>query len=245
MISSEVPCEDVRACLSAGDGIDFDQATGVISADLSEQAGNKLSIADDGGLFVPTGAATVSVGCGLTGDGSGSAPVTVNTGTWPYPCAPEDSGGIVACDANGVLRSEPRGQLNYFQLSETRNYNNVRVPTANSATAATFSLSITNPDTCRRAVVLVEREVDVDFNLPAGAGAAYGHDGDQMYYMRNTGSSAMNDVHTQTTKLYRYSAALTPGAAATINLPINIERGSGNATYNRIQVLLRAILISL
>ncbi|WP_327346008.1 hypothetical protein [Streptomyces europaeiscabiei] len=244
VVSALVECDDVRPCISAGDGIDYDQATGVITADLSGQAGNNLAIGPDGGLFVPTGAATVTAGCGLTGDGSGGAPLTVVTGAWPYACDPEDAGGVIVCGTDGVLRGEPRGQVNYFQISESRQYADLTVPSADTV-VDTFSLDITNPDLCRSAVVLVEREVDVDFDLPAGAGAGYGHDGDDMYYTRNTGSSAMTNVHTQTTKLYRFSASLAPGAATTVNLPINMSRGSGAATYDRIQVFLRAILISL
>lgn len=244
VVSTDVPCEDVRSCLSAGDGIDFDQGTGVISAGLSAQPGNNLTVGPDGGLLVPTAGSTVAVGCGLTGDGSGSAPVELNTGAWPYPCPPEDAGGVIVCDANGQLRGEPRGQINYVQAQETRTYADLAVP--NSLTVVdTFSLPITNEDQCRPAVVLVEREVDVDFVLPAGAGASYGHDTDQMAYTRNTGSSTITDWHVQTTKVYQAMAALAPGAAAVVQLPVTMDRGSGGATYNRIQTFIRAILISL
>ncbi len=244
VISAEVPCEDVRGCLSAGPGINLDPATGEISADLSEEAGNNLVVGPDGGLLVPTAGGAVLAGCGLTGDGSGSAPLAVATGTWPYACAPEVAGGVIVCGSDGVLRGEPRGQVNFAQLSETRAYNDLTVP--NEITVVdTFTLNITNPDQCRPAAVFVEREVDVDFVLPAGAGAAYGHDTDQMYYMRNTGSSTMTDVHTQTTKLYQALTALAPGAGAVVQLPVSMDRGSGGATYNRVQVFIRAILISL
>ncbi|NBM15780.1 hypothetical protein [Streptomyces sp. GC420] len=244
VISTEVTCDQVRPCLSAGAGATYDPATGVISADLSGQAGNNLTIAPDGGLFVPTGSATVTAGCGLTGDGSGGAPLAVATGTWPYPCDPDAAGGVIVCGADGVLRGEPRGQVNYVQLSESRTYADLAVP-ADLTVVDTFTLNVTNPDQCRPAMVLVEREVDVDFILPAGAGASYGHDTDQMYYMRNTGSSTMTDVHTQTTKLYQAVSALAPGAGAVIQLPVTMDRGSGGATYNRIQAFIRAILISL
>ncbi|WP_306932318.1 hypothetical protein [Streptomyces luteogriseus] len=91
----------------------------------------------------------------------------------------------------------------------------------------------------------MEREVEVDFILPAGAGAAYAQDTDQMYYVRNSGSSTITDAHTQTTKLYQALTPLAPGAGAVIQLPITLDRGSAGATYNRIQVFIRAILISL
>lgn len=108
VISTDIGCEQVRPCLSAGDGIAYDPATGVIEANVSGQAGNNLAVQPDGSLFVPTGAATVTTGCGLVGDGSGSAPLTVDTGTWPHAVPVETYGGVVACDGTGELRSEPR-----------------------------------------------------------------------------------------------------------------------------------------
>ncbi|WP_309317371.1 hypothetical protein [Streptomyces salinarius] len=244
VVSAEVSCEDVRGCLSAGPGITFDQGTGEIAANVSGQAGNNLAIGPDGGLLVPTAGGAVLAGCGLTGDGTGSAPLTAATGTWPYACDPDTVGGVVVCGTDGVLRGEPRGQVNFFQMQETRTYEDVAVP-SDLIVVDTFTLDITNPDQCRPAMVLVEREVDVDFVLPVGAGASYGQDTDQMYYLRNTGSSTINDAHTQTTKLYQALTALAPGAAAVVQLPITMDRGSGGATYNRIQAFLRAILISL
>ncbi|MDI9829676.1 hypothetical protein [Streptomyces sp. KAU_LT] len=243
VVSAEVTCDEVRGCLSAGPGVDYDAVGGVIGAQVSAQPGNNLTLGPDG-LYVPTGSATVNTGCGLNGDGSGGSPLAVAVGSWPYGCDPAVAGGVVVCDAGGVLRGEPRGQINYFQISETRAYADLAVPSGDT-TVDTFTLDITNPDPCRSAFVLVEREVDVDFVLPAGAGAAYGHDGDDMFYTRNTGSSTITDAHTQTTKVYRHSAALAPGAGATVSLPVTMSRGSGGATYNRIQVFIRAVLISL
>lgn len=243
VVSAVTDCAEVRACLSAGPGVNFDESTGVISADVSSTPGNNLVI-DDDGLFVPTGAATVTTGCGITGDGSASAPVTANTGNWPYPCAVETFGGVVACDADGVLRSEPRGKVSFRSFGENRTYNNRTVPST-EATVATFTTTFTNPDTCRPALVLTEREVDVSFNLPAGAAAAYGQDTDEMYYLKNTGSSSMTSVHTQTTKLLQQSASLAAGATLTVNFTVTLDRGAGGATYNRIQVAIRALMISL
>ncbi|MFZ4266623.1 hypothetical protein, partial [Streptomyces arboris] len=81
-------CEQVRGCLSAGDGAAYDEATGVISARPSTDAGNSLAFGMDGGLLVP--AAELVVGCGLIGDGTAGAPLVVDPAAgqeaWPWPC---------------------------------------------------------------------------------------------------------------------------------------------------------------
>lgn len=73
-----VECGDVRGCLSGGDGIDVDAATGVISIDLSEQVGNAATIAGDGGLFVSAGAVSCDDvrPCLSAGDGIDYNPAT-------------------------------------------------------------------------------------------------------------------------------------------------------------------------
>ncbi|WPR52860.1 hypothetical protein SJI45_19175 [Streptomyces sp. S399] len=244
--AAEVSCDDVRPCISAGDGAAYDPATGVVSARPSTDAGNNLAIGPDGGLYVPTGAATVTTGCGLTGDGSGAAPVEVATGEWPYACDVDTAGTVIACDSTGVLRGEPRGRVSFTSYSETRDYDDLEVPAGVTPTDVDtpFTLDVTNPDPCLPAIVLVEREADVDFDLPVGAGAGYAMDTDEMVYLRNTGTTAINDTHVQTTKLYQHTLALAPGATATINFPIRLSRGTGGATYNRIQAYIRALLIS-
>jgi hypothetical protein len=299
-----VECADVRGCLSAGDGIDYDPATGVIAADISGDAGNTLVVGTDGGLMVPpsagggatalevtdtpsvnltltgTGAAgdpydvsaavllsadannraafgsdgalyvppadPLSVGaCGLTGDGSAASPLAAAVGTWPYPCSIDALGGVVACDSTGQLRSEPRGQVSFFSFTEARDYANEPVPAGFDQPGDSFATSVTNPDPCRPALLLIEREADVDFILPAGAGAAYGHSTDEVYYTRNTGTTTINDAHTQTSKVFALGALLAPGATTPLTFDVTVGRGSGGATWNRIQVFIRALLISL
>jgi hypothetical protein len=243
VVSADVPCADVRGCLSAGPGINLDQATGEISADVSGQAGNNLVVGPDG-LFVPTAGGSVLTGCGLTGNGSGSAPVTANTGAWPYPCSVDTFGGVVACDSQGRLRSEPRGKVSFASYFDERDYADIPVPASQNALIGSFSVNITNPDTCRPALVLTEREVDVYLVLPAGAGAGTGQAGDEMFYLRNTGSSSMVGVHSQSTKLFN-EAALGPGATMPITLEATAGRGSGGAYYYRANFILRALIISL
>ncbi|MYX39054.1 hypothetical protein GTY85_37650 [Streptomyces sp. SID8377] len=240
-----VECADVRGCISAEGGAAYDPATGIITADLSTDAGNQLALGGDGGLFVPPAAApAVQTACGITGDGSAGAPLTAATAAWPYPCDVDALGGVISCGTDGVLRGEPRTQVSFFNFTESRTYADLTVPAGFDNVVDTFSTTFTNPDTCRPAMLLVERELDVDFNLPAGAGAAYGQDTDEVYYTRNAGSSTINDSHVQTTKLYLHTTNVPPGGTATVNFPVTLGRGSGGATYNRIQVFLRGLMIS-
>ncbi|MFC8332710.1 hypothetical protein, partial [Streptomyces olivaceus] len=80
-------CEQVRGCLSAGDGIAYDPATGEIAARPSTDAGNALSFGTDGGLLVPAGGGeptalqagdTDTVDATLTGTGTAADPFVVS-----------------------------------------------------------------------------------------------------------------------------------------------------------------------
>lgn len=215
-----VTCDQVRPCLSAGPGIEYDPATGIIAAPPAD----------------------LVTGCGLTGAGTDGSPLAAATGAWPYECPIDAIGGVVACDSAGVLRSEPRGFVAAYSYTETRTYTNLAVPAGFDQLADTFTTTVTNPG-CRPALVWLEREVDVDFDLPAGAGAAYGHGGDEVAYHRNTGSSVEQDFHVQTTKSFGLADTLLVGETRPLPFEITLGRGSGGATYNRIQIFIRVLLI--
>ncbi len=240
---AETDCTTVRQCLSEGDGIDYNPATGVISARASTDPGNNVTFGGDGGLFVPTGAATVSVDCGLDGDGSAGDPLVVRTGTWPFPCPLDANAGQTYCDSTGVLRSEPRGMAAFQQDQQILNFANVAVPAAQDTPVTTHDLNIINPDPCRPAFVMIEGEVDADFNLPANSGAALGISTDEMSYHANNGATTILDIHTQGTKVV--NATIPAGGALLFSLSITMGRGSGGATYNRIQSFLRAFVFVL
>ncbi|WTW95395.1 hypothetical protein OG216_19325 [Streptomycetaceae bacterium NBC_01309] len=84
-----VECAGVLDCISAGDGASYNTTTGEVEARLSTDAGNTVIFGADGGLYVPTPDLPV-VGCGLTGDGTTSAPITVvpeaGQEAWPWAC---------------------------------------------------------------------------------------------------------------------------------------------------------------
>ncbi|MYR61130.1 hypothetical protein GTY54_34535 [Streptomyces sp. SID625] len=244
-ISAEVPCSTVRGCLSGGQGINYDKSTGVIAAKVSAQSGNNLSIGPDGGLVVPTAGGQIVTGCGLTGNGAAASPVKANTQTWPYACSVDTAAGGVYCDSQGRLRSEPRGKISFTTYSDSRDYNDITLPAAQNTVLDTFSVNITNPDQCRPAMVITEREVDVWLVLPAGAAGGTGQQSDEMFYMRNSGTSTMVGVHAQSCKVYSDTASLAPGATMPISLMATGGRGAGGAYYYSIVFILRALIISL
>jgi hypothetical protein len=237
-----VECADVRGCLSGGDGIDYDPATGEIAAQISADAGNAMALGGDGGLYAPAPAAPETA-CGLTGDGSAADPLAAAVGTWAYGCDVDTYAGQVYCDTTGQLRSEPPSQATYTQDSLNQSYTPTAVPTGFDNVIETRTLSITNPDPCRPAFVVCEVEVDVDFDLVPGAAAAAGITTDEMQYFHNTGSATQQDVHCQVTKVYNRTIA--PGATLVEPLAITMGRGAGGATYNRIQSFMRAFVFNL
>ncbi|MFC7791418.1 hypothetical protein [Streptomyces cinereoruber] len=67
-------CEQVRSCITAGDGASYSAVTGEVEARLSTQAGNQVAFGPDGGLFVPPDA-PLEIGCGLQGEGTAASPL--------------------------------------------------------------------------------------------------------------------------------------------------------------------------
>ncbi|MEF3119504.1 hypothetical protein [Streptomyces chrestomyceticus] len=238
------PCSQVRPCLSAGPGAAYDPATGVVSARLSAAAGNNIATGPDGGLFVPPVAGVaVATGCGLHGDGAANSPLTVRTGAWPYPCSVDSTAGLVYCDSTGVLRTDPPSRATRLAEQETTAYPNVTVPAAEDSPVVTRNLTITNPDPCREAFVLVETEVDVGFDLPPGGAAAAGIGTDDMVYHANNGATTIARIHTQVTKVV--SRIVPPGGQLVEPLPVTVGRGQGKATYHRVQTWMQAWIFNL
>jgi hypothetical protein len=243
-------CAQVRTCLTAGTGIDYDQATGTISAEPGAatvvQAGTGVTVTGTGSAADPyeVSATPPVTGCGLDGDGTAGAPLAAAVAAWPYPCDVDANAGNVYCDTAGQLRSEPRGSITFLQDQQILNPADLVVPTPEDTEVATHVLDVPNPDPCRPAFLIMEAEVDADFNLPAGAGAALGIATDEMSYLRNSGSTAILDTHIQGTKVVN-GGTIPPGGTLTFTLSIRMGRGSGGATYNRVQSFLRAFVIVL
>ncbi|MGW4731852.1 hypothetical protein ACWEQC_22260 [Streptomyces shenzhenensis] len=238
-----VTCDQVRPCLSAGDGIDYDPATGTIGARPSTDAGNTLDIGTDGGLLVP-GPEALTTACGLTGDGSASTPLAAAVMAWPHPCDLDANASGVYCDSDGALRGEPPVRSDFFQNAKNQSLATpMPVPTASDQPIDTLTLTVTNPDPCRPAWAILFREVDLDLNLPPGSGGMAGIDGDDMSYLGNQGSGTVFNTHTQDNKITQIT--LAPGETQTITMNITSGRGSGGAEITRIQATLRAWLFSI
>lgn len=212
------------------------------------QAGAGVTVGGSGSpanpYVISSSNAALVKGCGITGVGTGADPIRAVTGTWPYPCDVTALGGVVACDANGVLRSEPRGKATGFSQFFETTYANIAVPAGLSVLTQSYTLNVTNPDTCRPATVFLFQEIDVLMNMPANGGAgAFGFLLDETSYERNAGSTNNSDVHWQATKALP-AGTIGPGATIGYTLDIATGRGAGGATYSRIQAFIRALLIS-
>jgi hypothetical protein len=245
IVNAITDCTEVRTCHVAGSGTTYDPTDGSFDVCISPNANNGLTQDVNGCLYVQMGASTVTAGCGLTGTGAPADPIRAATGAWPYACDILTRASNIFCDSAGQLRGEPRGQVSFHSFGETRNYANLAVPGGFDQPGDSFQTTITNPDPCRPAFILVEREADVDFNLPPNSGAAYGHSTDEMFFFANTGSVNANDIHTQTTKVFALGATVAPGANQIVSFDVTLGRGFGGATYNRIQVFIRAMILSL
>ncbi|MER6632339.1 hypothetical protein ABT301_29665 [Streptomyces sp. NPDC000987] len=241
-VSAVTNCVEVRSCLSAGPGVAYDPSTGVIAADVSAAAGNNLVI-DGDGLYVPAGAATVNAGCGLLGDGSASSPVRANTQAWPFSCDLEDQGGGVYCGADGSLYADPPVRQSFQQTSLDLTPTSPRTVPSSETAVQTVTLTIRNPDPCRSGNAIVFRQADVDFTLPADGGqAAMGINGDDLNYLKNTGTTSMTAWHGQHNVLHNYT--VPAGGTITVNLDVTLSRGSGGATWTRLAAVIRAWLFS-
>lgn len=244
VVTALTDCTEVRQCLSEGDGIDYNAATGEISVCVSPDAGNNITQDANGCLFVAGAPGTVQSGCGITGDGSPGDPLTVETAPWPFGCAPETNGSVVTCDANGLLKGEPPYHTYFLQSIQEQMFPaNPVVPAGDDVVVHTFTFDIVNPDPCRAMRVVSWRDIDVDFNLPVGADAASGISTDEMTHITNHGTATEFDTHIQVGKLTQPNASLAPGAGTTLTLEVSLAKGSAGATYNRIQGSFRVMLM--
>ncbi|MEU0059080.1 hypothetical protein [Streptomyces sp. NPDC006334] len=236
-MSAVTDCAQVRTCISPGPGINYDPATGVVAADVSNTPGNNLTI-DSGGLFVPTGAATVSVGCGLSGDGSASTPVAVNADAWGFTC-PEANARPVYCLSDGSLATDPAYKGACFGLFGGTAYPDVAVPAAAAQTIESHSLQLTNPDPCRNMLALVILMADVDFRIPPNGSAAFRINNDRQFLYRHSGSNDIGNFSEQ----HEIFLCQTIPAGGSVNATITIAvgEGSGGATYDAISWGIRAI----
>jgi len=247
-----VECADVRSCLTAGTGIDYDPASGTISAEPAAatvvQAGDGVTVTGTGSAADPYEVSAVppETACGLTGDGSAGAPLAAAVAAWPYAaCDVDDYAGQVYCDSTGALRSEPRPTATYVQQGLDQAYPEMLVPGGPGDTPVEDRpFTVTNPDPCRPAFVIFEAELDIDFTLPPNSAALYAIGGDDMLRVENKSTQVVNDFHVQTTKVY--NRVIPPGG--TLAEPFVIGMGgnyNSNSTYSRIQTWHRAFIFNL
>lgn len=245
VVNAIIDCDEVRACLSEGPGVDFNAGTGVIQACLSTDVGNNITFGTDNCLFVPTGAATVSTDCGILGNGAVGTPVRANTGVWPFACDQDVNGREIYCrPSDGRLITDPPVQAAVYSLFTGQTYADLLVPAAPATTIFSTSLNIINTDPCRSQVWFAVVTTDVDFRIPPNGSAAARTNNDRSFVFRHAGSTDdIGNISIQTPTTFTG----TVGPGAVVNFPIDIQlgEGSGGATYDAISVGVRAALIGL
>lgn len=243
VVSTAINCADVRPCLSGINGVNYNPATGVISADISTTPGNNL-ILDGDGLFVPTGAATVTTGCGILGNGSAGNPVRASTGTWPFACDIDTQGSPIYCRASdGRLVTDPPVKGAVFSQFVGQTYADLPVPAAAATTVFGTNLTLSNPDACRAQLFFAILSADVDFRIPPNGSAAYRINNDRQFLYRHGAGTDIGNISVQT----NITAVGTIPAGGTIGVPLDVQlgEGSGGATYDAISTGIRAIVYAL
>jgi hypothetical protein len=245
VVSSSTDPSGVRSSLTASDGVAFDSLTGEITACVSPNVGNGLSRDVNGCLFVGAGNNSVITGNGLTGNGLTGNPLTIRGKAWPFTC-PQSSAttmGVYADRVTGLLHSDPQVRMAQFQNGDDFiPPAPIVVPSAADVPVHAVSLTITNPDPCRTAKVMLWRDVDVDLDLPPASGGSYGIDSDDMAHFENRGISTAFATHTQTGKMT--FTTIAAGATAVLAHNVTAGLGSGGASISRIRTSTRAWVIS-
>lgn len=245
-------CDQVRGCLSAGPGINYDATTGIISAPGATcaqvrtclQAGTGIEYDSTNGIITATGQITTAA-CGFTGNGTAATPLALNTDAWPFAC-PVSTGTGVYCDpATGSLHSDPEVRLDFFGEAQTETFPSpgLLVPAATTPTDVfSYDLVVTNPDPCRSAHFLYWMQGDVYLDLPPASTAEVGVRGDAMGFHFNNGATTQFDVHTQFNRVQ--AALLAPSEVRIFTINFQAQRGTGNARIQRIQTDVHSWIVS-
>jgi hypothetical protein len=243
IVSAQTNPAQVRAALTSGQSTVYNPSDGSFDLCLSGDANNAASFGTDGCLFVGAGASTVTTGPGITGNGAPGTPVAANAWPWLYSCDLNTWGGKVYVDPLGRLRTDPSTETSFQDMG--RNFtppSPVAIPAGSDVVIDSISITLTNPDGCRQSLVILQREFDVQCNLPPNSGGDFGMDTDNMLYHFNNGTTTVTGVHTQ---LARWgNLTLNPGEVRTVTANITAGRGTGGATFTSIDSVLRAWTIT-
>ncbi|MBC9729249.1 hypothetical protein [Streptomyces sp. TRM68367] len=186
-----------------------------------------------------------TTGCGLTGDGSDEAPLTVAVGAWPYACDIAASSTGVYCDpATGQLRGEPKPYSSSSSQFFSQTFSPpLPGPTGINETIATFCATFVNPDPCRPATLIVSREVDITVDLGPNSAIETGQTGDNMTRVRNLSNQTYQGWHDQNTKVLG-QGFVAPGASVDVCFDATAGRSEGTTNITSVQGILRAFFFT-
>lgn len=178
--------------------------------------------------------AKVCIGCGLSTDDDGNLIVNVaDSATFPNGCDPTQGAPIYCTDA-GVLRGSPP-----TLVAQQRTFENnaivppMAIPNVVTTVDSTSNPTV-NPSSCSDALMTRFFEIDVEVDLDPGERIQIRFAGDEYINFKNTGSTALNNLHWQFTRAS--SAIVGPGAADTGVATIQVSSSSnGGALLERVQ----------
>lgn len=233
---------EVRAALTSGSGTVYDPTDGSFDVCVSANAGNGLTKDAGGCLYVGTGAATVTSGAGLLGNGAPATPVRANVSTWPYVCPVATAGSGIYVDGTGLLKGGPSTKTTRYSVLQTFTFSPVLVPTTNTALGS-VSVAVTNPDGCTKALCIIYKEMQVNYTIPAGSTSSIGVaiDGDGMFRIGNTGTATLTAQFQQVSKMV--DTILDEGETRTLTFAATAT-GVNSPTIDTAQLTMRAWIIT-
>lgn len=220
-------CAALTSCLvSAGVTTVADTAT--IDASIS-------GAGTSGSPYVISGVVKLDPAGILTTSGSGvlltaatvQNSITVSGSTWPYACAETSAQPIYKNATTGALHGDAPYPASAGTNTGSTSPGTTAVPVSNTTIDTPTTGTITNPSTCRSAVVMVTFTAAVQYTIgTAGNGLVIAMNGTDLW----------NDVIVRTNALasvtYSTTTTLAAGASTTVNAPLQVRQfGAAGATY--------------
>lgn len=166
---------------------------------------------------------------------------------WPYPCVP-GQGNPLRVDPDCGLWLPPRPQAAMVAAAGATAQLDQIVPEEH-VVVETAQISVTNPSACHEAMVLRMVSADVDFTVPAGAGAHVSARlaANEYQDFRNpapASGTALSFTHFEYWEPMIDGEVIPPGETVTYSADIEVGQGTGGARYRGCRWKVRALVLA-